>query len=75
MAGSSPPERAANGGANFRPGVWRAARLFAWLQDAAFYRDLHIAAANLIANSENNTWLDVGCGPGLFDAHRSRERL
>ncbi|MGO9133548.1 MAG: class I SAM-dependent methyltransferase [Methylovirgula sp.] len=44
-----------------------AAYLFAWLQDAAFYRDMSRAAADLAQETDDNdcgTWLDVGCGPG-----------
>jgi SAM-dependent methyltransferase len=44
-----------------------AARLFAWLQDAAFYREMHLAAANLLpAADDRRNWLDVGCGPGVL---------
>jgi 2-polyprenyl-3-methyl-5-hydroxy-6-metoxy-1,4-benzoquinol methylase len=43
-----------------------AARLFAWLQDAAFYREMHLDAANLLPAGEGRSWLDVGCGPGVL---------
>ena len=43
-----------------------AARLFAWLQDAAFYREAHLAAADLLPGGEGRTWLDIGCGPGVL---------
>jgi len=41
-----------------------AARLFAWVQGADFYTDVHRAAVGLVAPAEGH-WLDVGCGPGL----------
>lgn len=44
----------------------RAARLFSWLQDARFYRDMHLAAAGLVGGGDGRSWLDVGCGPGLL---------
>ena len=45
----------------------RAARLFAWLQDADFYRGMHGAAARLLPDgSRTQSWLDVGCGPGIL---------
>ncbi|MGO9475233.1 MAG: class I SAM-dependent methyltransferase [Rhodomicrobium sp.] len=45
----------------------KAARLFARLQDADFYSGLHLAAANLLPNGKlGQSWLDVGCGPGLL---------
>lgn len=43
-----------------------AARLFAWLQDADFYRAMHIGAADALPCGNRRTWLDVGCGPGLL---------
>lgn len=42
------------------------AALFTWLQDAAFYRDMHERAAELLPRGEGKSWLDVGCGPGLL---------
>jgi SAM-dependent methyltransferase len=44
----------------------RAARLFAWVQDAAFYREMHLAAADLLPSGDRRAWLDVGCGPGVL---------
>lgn len=43
-----------------------AARLFAWLQDAQFYRDMHVDAVTSMANGDGRAWLDIGCGPGLL---------
>jgi 2-polyprenyl-3-methyl-5-hydroxy-6-metoxy-1,4-benzoquinol methylase len=43
-----------------------AARLFAWLQDAAFYREMHLTAAELLPGGDRRAWLDVGCGPGVL---------
>ncbi len=42
------------------------ARLFSWLQDAEFYRDMHLAAADMLADGDRGAWLDVGCGPGVL---------
>ena len=42
------------------------ARLFTWLQDAEFYRDLHRQALGLLPPGAGQAWLDVGCGPGLM---------
>lgn len=44
------------------PGV----RLFTGLQDAAFYRDFHAAAAGLMGPGRGRSWLDAGTGPGLL---------
>ena len=45
----------------------RAARLFAKLEDADFYSGLHRAAANLLPSGKpGQSWLDVGCGPGIL---------
>jgi len=41
------------------------ATLFVWLQGAGFYRDLHQQAVELLPRGKGETWLDVGCGPGL----------
>ncbi len=43
-----------------------AARLFAFLQDAGFYRDMHLEAASLLTRGDGRSWLDVGCGPGVL---------
>jgi len=43
-----------------------AARLFTWVQDAQFYRDMHLAAAGTLPDGDRRTWLDVGCGPGIL---------
>jgi 2-polyprenyl-3-methyl-5-hydroxy-6-metoxy-1,4-benzoquinol methylase len=40
------------------------ARLFAWVQGAAFYADVHRDAVALVGRTQGD-WLDVGCGPGL----------
>ena len=42
------------------------AKLFAWLQGADFYKDLHSRAIEVLPDGKNRTWLDFGCGPGLF---------
>ena len=42
-----------------------AARFFAHLQDAEFYRAVHEQAVALLPNGAGRTWLDIGCGPGL----------
>jgi len=42
------------------------AHLFSWLQDAEFYYDMHLAAANMLKDGNRRTWLDVGCGPGVL---------
>lgn len=41
------------------------ARFFAHVQSAAFYRELHQRAVNLLPAGEGKTWFDAGCGPGL----------
>jgi 2-polyprenyl-3-methyl-5-hydroxy-6-metoxy-1,4-benzoquinol methylase len=43
-----------------------AARLFAFLQVAGFYRDMHLEAASLLPAGDARSWLDVGCGPGVL---------
>ncbi len=45
---------------------YSSAKLFAWLQEADFYRDLHAKAMAGLPNGKDRTWLDFGCGPGLF---------
>jgi len=42
------------------------AGLFTWLQDAAFYRGFHAAAADLMGAGDGRSWLDAGCGPGVL---------
>jgi SAM-dependent methyltransferase len=42
-----------------------AARFFACLQGAAFYREVHEQAVALLPQGAGRTWLDLGCGPGL----------
>ena len=39
---------------------------FSWVQGAQFYVDVHSDAVNLLPRTDNATWLDVGCGPGLM---------
>jgi ubiquinone/menaquinone biosynthesis C-methylase UbiE len=39
--------------------------LFTWLQGADFYRDLHREAVVALPVGHGETWLDIGCGPGL----------
>lgn len=39
--------------------------LFAWIQGAAFYREIHRRAVELLPPGDGKAWLDVGCGPGL----------
>ena len=41
-------------------------RLFAWLQGADFYENLHRAAVQQLPPGHGKSWLDVGCGPGLL---------
>lgn len=40
------------------------ARLFAWVQGAEFYVELHRDAVALVPRTHGR-WLDIGCGPGL----------
>lgn len=41
--------------------------LFTWLAATPVYRDLHREAVRLLDPATGNeTWLDVGCGPGLI---------
>lgn len=42
------------------------AGLFAWLQDAAFYRQFHAEAVALMGQGAGRSWLDVGTGPGIL---------
>lgn len=43
-----------------------AAHLFTWIQGADFYRSLHAEAVAMLAPADGaQTWIDVGCGPGL----------
>jgi SAM-dependent methyltransferase len=44
---------------------WLSARLFSWIQGAAFYADLHAEAVHGLPFGDGRTWLDVGTGPGL----------
>jgi SAM-dependent methyltransferase len=44
---------------------WFSARLFTWIQGAAFYTDVHAEAVRLLPRGDGRRWLDVGCGPGL----------
>lgn len=39
--------------------------LFAWLQGAHFYRDLHRRAVEKLPVGPGKIWIDAGCGPGL----------
>ncbi len=48
------------------------AGFFSWLSDAAFYASAHAAAADLIEGGQ--TWLDVGCGPGVVALAAARRR-
>lgn len=41
------------------------AGLFAWVQAAPAYADLHARAVALLPEGRGRAWLDVGCGPGL----------
>ncbi|MDD4916107.1 MAG: class I SAM-dependent methyltransferase [Methylococcales bacterium] len=41
------------------------AYFFAYIQGAAFYRELHKHAVTLLPEGAGRTWLDIGCGPGL----------
>ena len=38
---------------------------FSWLQSAPFYVAAHAQAVSLLPQASEETWLDVGCGPGL----------
>lgn len=49
------------------------ARLFDYIQGAAFYRDLHREAVALLPPGSGQTWFDIGCGPGLV-ARSAHER-
>ena len=40
--------------------------LFTWLQGADFYRALHREAVEMLPIGNGETWLDIGCGPGLI---------
>ena len=44
---------------------WLSARLFTWIQGAAFYTDVHTEAVRTLPEGHGRRWLDVGCGPGL----------
>lgn len=44
---------------------WLSARFFSYVQSAAFYRELHDRAVQLLPSGEGQVWLDVGTGPGL----------
>ncbi len=41
------------------------AQFFSYVQSAAFYRELHDRAVQLLPSGEGNLWFDVGTGPGL----------
>lgn len=45
---------------------WWSAQLFRAVQAAPFYRELHGAAVALLPEGRAQSWLDVGCGPGLL---------
>lgn len=45
---------------------YSSAKLFAWLQEADFYKDLHSKAMAGLPDGKDRSWLDFGCGPGLF---------
>lgn len=55
-----------------RVSYW-SAHFFTWLQRAEFYRDLHAAAVALHPAASGQTWLDVGCGPGLVARQAARQ--
>ena len=40
--------------------------LFAWLQGAGFYRQLHALALSRVPPGSGERWIEVGCGPGLL---------
>jgi ubiquinone/menaquinone biosynthesis C-methylase UbiE len=40
-------------------------RFFSYVQSAAFYRELHGRAVQLLPSGEGRIWFDVGTGPGL----------
>lgn len=39
--------------------------LFTWLQGADFYIDIHKQAVESLPAGNSESWLDIGCGPGL----------
>jgi ubiquinone/menaquinone biosynthesis C-methylase UbiE len=40
--------------------------LFTWLSRTPVYRDIHVAAVHLLPRAaRGESWLDLGCGPGL----------
>lgn len=43
-----------------------AADLFEWLHGAEFYQQFHREAVDLLPGGAGQTWLDVGCGPGVL---------
>lgn len=42
------------------------AKLFTWLQEAEFYKNLHSEAVEKLPSGAGKKWLDIGCGPGLL---------
>ncbi|MFM2278779.1 MAG: hypothetical protein RLZZ444_1010, partial [Pseudomonadota bacterium] len=47
----------------------RTARLFDWLQNSDFYREIHATAVAAAGAPEDRGWLDIGCGPGALAIH------
>lgn len=41
-------------------------QIFKQLQAANFYQKIHSDAVQMVNYSKGNTWLDVGCGPGIL---------
>lgn len=50
-----------------------ASMLFTWLQGADFYHDLHQQAIEALPVGHGETWLDIGCGPGLVARLAARQ--
>lgn len=46
--------------------------VFTWLQGAGFYVELHVHALSRLPEDVTGTWLEVGCGPGLWSRLAAR---
>jgi len=47
--------------------------LFTWLQGAEFYSDIHKQAVDTLPSGKGETWIDIGCGPGLVSRLASKK--